>query len=592
MIIKRILVVLTISILLLSTVPVAAASDEVEKDEVVYTTLQPDGAQQQMYVVNSFEVDETSDITDYGNYTTVKNLTDLSEIKKVDDEVSFSTSEETFYYQGDLEGKALPWEFDISYQLDGTVVTPDEMVGEDGHLKIEIETSINEDVNPIFVENYLLQIALTVEAEKYQEIVAEEGTIANAGKNKQITFTVMPDQEKNLVMEADVTDLELEAIEITGIPSSMSIESPDVDEMTEDFQSLTDATEEIDNGVGELKNGITDLNSGMNELRNGSNEYKNGIVELNNGSSDLINGSASINEALASINSSLDQELDAGDFSELQDGLDQVADGLKEVEKGLTNLNDNYTKAYQALDESMNAIPTYEITEEDIENVAGKLEEDQDREVVQKLAETFKASQQAKGTYDAVKEAFEAVSPTLKEVSGSQIEMAKSLETMASEIAAASEEMNIEESMAELQEGLATLSTNYQSFHGGLVEYTNGVGELSQAYQDFHQGVVGISDGTSELENGASELNEGTSELAESTSDMPDQMQDEIDEMINEYDKSDFDAESFVSDKNENVQSVQFVIKTEAITKQEQEEEEEEIQEEKGFWDKILDLFR
>lgn len=62
--------------------------------------------------------------------------------------------------------------------------------------------------------------------------------------------------------------------------------------------------------------------------------------------------------------------------------------------------------------------------------------------------------------------------------------------------------------------------------------------------------------------------------------------------MIADYDKSDFDAVSFVSAENEKIYSVQFVIKTESIEKQEQEFNEEQAEEQKGLWDRLMALFK
>ena len=64
-------------------------------------------------------------------------------------------------------------------------------------------------------------------------------------------------------------------------------------------------------------------------------------------------------------------------------------------------------------------------------------------------------------------------------------------------------------------------------------------------------------------------MHRGTSELARSTRNLPDQMQSEIDQMVSEYDRSDFDPVSFVSPKNKRVDSVQFILKTESIKKEE-----------------------
>ncbi|HIV75363.1 MAG TPA: YhgE/Pip domain-containing protein, partial [Candidatus Pseudogracilibacillus intestinigallinarum] len=67
-------------------------------------------------------------------------------------------------------------------------------------------------------------------------------------------------------------------------------------------------------------------------------------------------------------------------------------------------------------------------------------------------------------------------------------------------------------------------------------------------------------------------------------------LKEEIDALMEKYDKSNFDMVSFVSNKNEKVEMVQFVMKTEPIeTKEELVEEEEE--DEKTMWQRFLDLF-
>ncbi|WP_245998117.1 YhgE/Pip domain-containing protein [Aquisalibacillus elongatus] len=601
---KRILLILMSCLLVIPTFLVSATSDTSneedspsgegiysEKHEVVYATLQATGEQDGMYIVNNFNIEEPGKITDYGEYTTVKNLTDLTEITQNEQQVEFTAKDEQFFYQGDLNGKPLPWDIDINYSLNGESLSADELLGNDGKLQIDIDTTQNDEADTIFYNNYLLQISVPLDSEIYQNIETDEGIVANAGKNKQVTFTVMPEKDGNFTIEADVKNLELESFEITAMPSTMSVDSPDSDDMTEDMESLSDATAEVNDGLKELKGGISDLNDGVSELENGSGDYQTGIHDLDGGSAELIEGSGSIDQALEEMSQSLNQgeSFDTSELRELQEGLLQIASGLEETEEGLTELKDGYEEAYNALDDSMQGIPEGDLSEEELAEV---VQNNPESEAVQKLVETYEAAQVAKGTYAQVNDAFQQVSPTLDQVIGSLEEMRTNLETMASELDTSLNEMDSNGSLNELQEGLDQLSTEYKTFHSGLVDYTNGVSELSNSYDGLHNGITDLSSGTSELENGAAELHDGTTELMESTSDLPEEMQNEIDNMINEYDKSDFEPVSFVSPKNEKVETVQFVIKTESIKHDDEDEEEPEEEEPKGFWEKLMDLFR
>ncbi|SDM81869.1 hypothetical protein [Sediminibacillus halophilus] len=603
--IKKLLLVFSIILLAMPSLLVSAASEskseedttqkkgEVSsKDEVVYGKLNAAGERKELYVVNTLDVEKAGEVVDHGTYTDLKNLTDLSPLEQKDGEVTVDAPEGKFYYQGNMEGQSLPWDVSITYLLDGEEIAPENLAGKDGHVEVKIATSANEKVDPVFFENYLLQISLSFNLDNYRNIEAPDGTLANAGKNKQVSFTVMPEKEEELVVEADVSDFELDGIDISAVPSSMPIESPDIDEMTGEMDTLTDAITEVNGGVADLEDGIAQLNDGAGELRDGSKEYKDGISALDASSAELVNGSGSLKQALEEMSASLSNssaDMGLGDLKQLEDGLSQMADGINQSADGLVTLKDNYAKAYNTLDEKMAAIPDYKISEEEFKELYGS---GADPEVLDKLKETYTAARTAKGTYSAVKEGFEAVGGTLGQVSGTLSGMADNLEEMANQLGSSRENMDGADSFAQLQDGISEIASQYASFHSGLVEYTDGVNQLSSSYGELHNGISGLAEGLGETENGIGSLHDGTAELQDATSDLPDEMKKEVNEMMDEYDKSDFEPVSFVSSKNEKVNSVQFVLKTESIKQEEQEETEEPKEEAKGFWARLMDLFK
>ena len=100
-----------------------------------------------------------------------------------------------------------------------------------------------------------------------------------------------------------------------------------------------------------------------------------------------------------------------------------------------------------------------------------------------------------------------------------------------------------------------------------------------------------LSDAVSELYGGTKKLASGTSEFVDKTSDMDTQISEEINSMTSSITGGDGETESFVSDKNTNVDSVQFVIKTEAIEKEEIPVSDPVEEEPLSFWQKLLRLF-
>lgn len=565
-----------------------------QKDEVIYANLQADGLLDEMYVVNAFELSEHGLIKDYGLYDEVKNLTDTSDVEQNQEKMTMETDKDTFYYQGDLpKDKRLPWKFALTYYLDGKETPPEEMIGQAG--EVEIELAVKQDDKDVedFFKNYMIQISVPLNTDHFHHIEAEEATIASAGKEKQIAFTVMPEEEETFVIEATTDKFEIEGFEISALPSAVSVDGPDTDEIDDEFQSLTDAIGDIDGGVRDLRDGMDDLTGGLSELESGSSEYQSGINELNESGDDLTSASAEINEGIATIYEEINQASGADGLEALENfdaSIDDMVTGMEELADGLDELATQNKQANEALQEAVDAVPDSTITEADIEAL---YETEADPDVVEELVTTYEAAQTVKAVYEEVVDAFDAVDTNLDAFSEATNEVADHIRELAEGIDESLGDIDVDEQLVELMDGLEEMATSYDQFHNGLLEYTGGVDALAQNYEALHEGIGEAKSGASELTDGASELRNGTKQLYDATSGLPDEMKDEIDEMISQYDKSDFDAPSFVSEKNDDViHSVQFVINTDSLEEEEADDKEEEEEAEEGFFEMLLNLFK
>lgn len=388
----------------------------------------------------------------------------------------------------------------------------------------------------------------------------------------------MPGQEEVLILSANVTDLKMDPIDISAIPANIAIDDPDIGDMTDDMDSLSEAIREINDGVAELNSGISELNNGARELSHGSNEYRNGINELDQSSDELINGSQEILYALQQISTAMQESPDMPDFDDLEnlpEGFHNLAKELKEFSKGLDDLN-----------EVIQNIPDTQISDEQINNVRDVLEESNADasiiETVNQLERTYHAAQ-------AVRKLNLGIPEYLAELTKN---MATHIETIADGLESSLGNLGQLDDLVDLQNGLATLSSEYQTFHHGLVSYTDGVNTLATSYEELNTGTKDFAKGISALDEGVTELHDGTQKLYDSTSNLPDQVQSELDKFMEEYDFSNFEPASFVSNKNKNIGVVQFVLKTESIEVEDPEPATAEEEQEKSLWDRFLDLFR
>lgn len=139
--------------------------------------------------------------------------------------------------------------------------------------------------------------------------------------------------------------------------------------------------------------------------------------------------------------------------------------------------------------------------------------------------------------------------------------------------------------LAELKSGIDKIVGSYEQINSGISEYTNGVKAVNTGYQQLMNGTLTLSSGINTLSNGTNTFRRETANLDKTVS-------DKIDNLISSI-KGEANIGSYVSSENENVEAVQFVIKTakieKPVVKQEKKEEKSENQ---SFFDKLFSLFK
>lgn len=312
------------------TASAAGTGAEYEKDENVYGSLNEDGSVKELYVVNQFAVKKAGEITDWGIYDSVTNLTDKNEILSENGKYKFQAEEGNFYYQGNIASGKLPWDISIQYFLDGKEVRAEELAGAAGKLELRIKTKKNKEVDNIFFENYMMQVSVTLDNEQCSNIQAADAAIADAGTSRQINFTVMPGKRADIVLKADVKDFEMEGISIAAVPFSMSVDLPDTEDMTSGLLELADGIQELNDGVGEL-------NSGVSEYADGVGEFHDGFQKINKNFGSLVSGAKSLSKGSSSINSGLKKIKKSG--KSITDGSSGIAGGLSGLNKKVSSMD-------------------------------------------------------------------------------------------------------------------------------------------------------------------------------------------------------------------------------------------------------------
>lgn len=144
---------------------------------------------------------------------------------------------------------------------------------------------------------------------------------------------------------------------------------------------------------------------------------------------------------------------------------------------------------------------------------------------------------------------------------------------------------NLADGTSQLYDGAAALNQGAGAVSGGIKS-------LSDGSRQLYNGTEELKDGAEKLADGTGELADGTGEFAQQTGDLDTKLEEKVDETVSDLFGSDYEPVSFVSERNKNIQSVQFVIRTEGVAVPETETVAETEEEELGFFDRLLNLFK
>ena len=376
---KSITAAVCFSMVLGNTLPVIAAENP-QKEENVYASLEEDGTVSGVYVVNEYDLEKDTRITDYGDYTEVTNLTTEDKIEETADGYTVEGKKGKFYYQGNLETKKLPWKIQISYYLNGEKINPKELAGESGNLEIRISVKKNEKVKGDYFEDYLLQATVTLDSEKCKNIQAEGATLANVGADKQILYNIMAGQEKEFSITSEVTDFEMDGISFQGVPMSFAIDTDSLDmtALYEQTDELKEAVSRLDEGAGSLKEGTGELAKGSSRLLDATGSLAQGAVSLKTGtdgaalgSSSLVRGSQELENGIGTYLNGVSSA--ASGSKSLIQGADSLKEGAPVLEAGAGQLAEGTRTYIEGTESYIDGVQAYISGVEQLKEGAGQL---------------------------------------------------------------------------------------------------------------------------------------------------------------------------------------------------------------------------
>ena len=490
------------------------------KDETVYVIADANGKTEKIIVSDWLKnnlKDQT--INDVSSLNGIVNVKGDETFTQSGTNCSWSANGADISYQGTSD-RQLPVNVKVRYYLDGKEMTPAEIKGKSGHVKIafEYENTAKRTVNVDGVEEemtvpFLALSGVILDDERFTEIKASNARLLNDGSRTVVVGIALPglqdslkiDRSKfvipeTLEIEAEVKDFSL-GMTLTAVTDEVfakldGIDIKSLDNVSDSMAQLNDAMTQLTDGSAALRDGIAqllqksdDLEDAINKLADGSVELKNGIKAVDDGVGKLKDGAAQLNSGAAQL------EEGAGKLSA---GLGQLSDGAGKLSGGVDQLN---TGAAQ-LDAGIGQLKT------GLDTLAGNNDA-----IMQGALSVFNAlldkatAQLNEAGADITGLTPENYAQVLDGIK-SQLEMAAQMYSQADPATAAVYTAKAK-AVAELKASL----DGYSTFYAGLKTYTDGVAKAAEGTAAVKAGSESLKNGTGELKTGVDGLKAGAEEL-------------------------------------------------------------------------------
>lgn len=435
-----------------------------EKQEVVYATLATNGSPQNVYVVNVLDGQAGQRVEDFGEYSSIVNLTDTSQIAQTSDSVIFTMPEGSFTYQGNVPEATIPWNISIDYKLDGASIDPEDLAGKSGSFELDISTSENTAVDPSYYENYLMQITCTLPLDVAQNVATDQGSIALSGSDTTVSFMVMPGSDGSVSLTADVQNFEMDGMSFAAIPFSMTFDLPDTDSIVSQFDALVDGANELNSGTQQFADGVIGVNSATKQVASGAAEISSGITQT-------VQGLQQYQQGLLQSASESSAAADAS-----TEAIDQATTNYENAFSAYVGA---IAAAYHQIASSYPSADPSTVLQKAIQQVS-----EQAPEIANNYQDALSGLTEAAGT----KAGYQASAEALKQA--------------ANNLGSADNAQSILGGMVALQGGVASLTDGTSQLAGGTQELATGAQELREGTNTFARETQGIPDAVkAEIDN-------------------------------------------------------------------------------------------
>lgn len=334
-----------------SSVPVYGAPAGADVDETMYVNLDYYGKTTKVNVVKGVNLNGLGEITDYGNYTNVENMSTNDAPVLGDGSITWNLPEDQtgrFYYKCTLDNDqvVLPWDFDVSYKLNGVPTDGDKLAGASGLIEINIKATPNDNANLYYRNNMMLMVTVPVDMSKCYSVDADGAQIQSLGSTTGVVFSALPGEEGDYTVRIGT-----DSFETTGVIMAMAPGTIDdlnhIKDLKEAKDTWKDAGDALYDSLEQMAKSVESMRDGINQVQSGVSSAERAREKWSASKDSILAGNDQSLESLTALSQQL--ETLVHHLQTAKDAAETVHNSMGDIVNTMGDMQEPLRKMYDRL---------------------------------------------------------------------------------------------------------------------------------------------------------------------------------------------------------------------------------------------------
>ena len=337
--------------------PVYGAQPSVDVDETMYVNLDYYGRVDKINVVKGVGLNGQTEFTDYGTYENVINMSNSIEPVLGDGMVTWQLPEDQrgrFYFKCAVDKgmMVLPWDFDVSYKLNGVPMDGDKLAGASGLIEINVKAEPNDNAGEYYRNNMMLMVAVPVDMSKCYSVEAEGSQTQNLGETTAVVFTALPGEDGDYTVRIGTDSFETVGVIMAMVPGTVE-DLEHIKDLKEAKDTWQDAGDELYDSLEQMAKSVENMRQGVNQVRQGMDSAESARQKWSNCKDSILAGNDQTLAALTSVSQQMDTmiphlqtakdcaEVVHSSMNDIVNTLGDMQDPLRKLQTRLKNIENS-----------------------------------------------------------------------------------------------------------------------------------------------------------------------------------------------------------------------------------------------------------